>query len=175
MPDGESLIADREWPGQNPHERLYRTNRDEYVLEMHERRKISEDEANRWFLENGFTDRLLEELRKRAGGELKEVGFVHEHGFATLSFPLRKDHWIFNEEEEPAPMSMRMGTDNPRREEMENRIRMAARYAIRESTRNGKDMNFNPDAMVQNFIIGTLGYYTPSGCDSENSAKEEES
>ena len=42
-------------------------------------------------------------------------------------------------------------------------IRAAARYAIRGATMSGKDENFDPDAMVQNFIVGMLGYWTKDG------------
>ena len=40
-------------------------------------------------------------------------------------------------------------------------IREAARYAVKGATMNGEAMDFDPDAMVQNFIVGMLGYHTP--------------
>lgn len=69
-------------------------------------------------------------------------------------------------------MPFRLGTEEdglnllPRirtREEFEERIRAAARYACRASTMNGKEIDFDPNAMVQNFVTGMLGYWTPNG------------
>lgn len=117
---------------------------------------------------------ILSGVAKRGGGEIKEVGLMPGHGFAVLSMPLRKDHWIYAEDagSESPPMPMRMGTDDPRREGMVENIKEVARYAIRASTGNGKDMDFDPDAMATNFVIGMLGYYTPSGLRSFSSEVE---
>jgi hypothetical protein len=64
-------------------------------------------------------------------------------------------------------MPFRIGTDDPRRLEWCNKIREAAQYAVRASTRCGKEDDFDPDAMVQNMTIGMLGYSTPDGLGSE--------
>ncbi|MFC3228807.1 hypothetical protein ACFOGJ_16300 [Marinibaculum pumilum] len=86
---------------------------------------------------------------------------------ATLSTPLPKDHWLYaNEGYSPPPMPFRCGTDNPRHHDLADMICAAARYAIRGATMNGKAEDIDPDAMVQNFVVGMLGYHTPDGlCD----------
>jgi hypothetical protein len=64
----------------------------------------------------------------------------------------------------PAPMRVGVG---PMRSELAKQIRAAARYAIRASTMNGKETDFDPDAMVQNMIVGMLGCWTNDGHCSE--------
>jgi len=88
-------------------------------------------------------------------------------GFFTASFALPKDHWIYKTDADgftpPPPMPFRMGMDHPMREEIRERIIAAAQYAVRASTRCGKETDFDPDAMVQNMIIGMIGYFTSDG------------
>jgi hypothetical protein len=43
------------------------------------------------------------------------------------------------------------------------RIRDAGRYAIRASTMHGAEMDFDPDAMLQNLVVGMLGLNTEDG------------
>jgi hypothetical protein len=85
--------------------------------------------------------------------------------FFTASFPLPKDHWLYEDAENNPPMPMQIGT-GPERSRIAQDVRNAARYAIRASTMNGKEMDFDPDAMVQNMIVGLLGYWTPDGSSS---------
>lgn len=120
---------------------------------------------------------ILGKLIEDAGGKVEEVAFLPDgSGFATASFPLRKDHWLYADEENEPPMPFRVGTtemlvvsgrDGQKkrfiREELAAEIRKAARYAIRASTMNGKDSDFDPDAMVNNFVIGLIGVWTPDG------------
>lgn len=49
------------------------------------------------------------------------------------------------------------------REQMAHAIRAAGRYAVRCSTMNGSEMDFDPDAMLQNLVVGFLGYWTKDG------------
>jgi hypothetical protein len=56
-----------------------------------------------------------------------------------------------------------MGTDDSRRKMFEKGVRAAARFAVRAATSNGAINDFDPDALVQNMIVGLLGYYTPDG------------
>lgn len=92
--------------------------------------------------------------------------------FDVMSLPLPKDHWIYATDadgfHEPPPMPFRMGYADPRREQFNEMVRAAARYAIKASTMNGQDSDFDPDAMVQNFVVGMLGYHTPDGLSGEN-------
>jgi hypothetical protein len=107
---------------------------------------------------------------EEAGGK---VDYIHHplpdgSGFMIAAFPLPHNHWI-HEPAGDAPAPMRMGTDDPGREEWIGRMRVAARYAIKASTMNGAMVDFDPDAMEQNFIIAMLGYNTPDGhSDSED-------
>lgn len=76
---------------------------------------------------------------------------------------MRADHWLMADGFNVPPMPMRMGTDDPGRDIKADQIRAAAKYAIRASTMNGKEIDFDPDAMVQNFVVALLGYWTPTG------------
>ena len=104
-------------------------------------------------------------------------------GFATASFPLPKDHWIYGAGDyEPPPMVFRCGAKEEiivkpphvdglwvlKRDEMADKIRTAAKYAIRASTMKGREMDFDPDAMVKNLIVGLLGYRTDNGLSSDD-------
>ena len=60
-------------------------------------------------------------------------------------------------------MPFRMGTADPRRQDFNELVRAAAKYAIRSATMNGQENDFDPDAMVQNFVVAMLGYHTPDG------------
>jgi len=95
--------------------------------------------------------------------------------FATSSFPLPDDHWLYQTDAEgftgPPPMSFRMVRDTPgaapKRKDMEAKLREAGQYALRASTMCGKDMDLDPDALIQNLIVGFLGYHTEDGLCSE--------
>ncbi len=115
---------------------------------------------------NGFDK--VQELASAVGGQIHEVGALPDgSGFATMSLPLPKDHWSTAPGYNVPPMPLRMGTDNPERRAMNEKITAAARYAIRSATMNGKETDFDPDAMVQNFVVGVLGYHTPDGLSSD--------
>jgi len=105
----------------------------------------------------------VEKMIRDAGGEVHEMGALPDgSGFATASFPLREDHWIYGSSQRP-PMTMRTGTDHPRRKELEERVREAGKYAVKSATMNGKDTDFDPDALLQNLIVGLFGYHTSDG------------
>ena len=84
-------------------------------------------------------------------------------GFTVASYPLPSDHWLYAETRDAPPMPFRMGTGDSRRQDFNKAVANAARYAIRASTMRGKNTDFDPDAMVQNFIVSMLGYHTPDG------------
>ena len=91
--------------------------------------------------------------------------------FGTMSLPLPKDHWLYQDGHwayHTPPMTLRMGTDHHQHSAMCETIREAAIYAVRAATMNGKEMDFDPDALVQNMIVGLLGYHTPDGLGSED-------
>lgn len=112
-----------------------------------------------------MSEELVRQLAEHVGGSIEEIGILPDgSGFAVMSMPLSKGHWIYqvDESNEP-PMPMRMGTNDPNRQGIANMLRAAGRYAIKVSTSNGKDMDFDPDALLQNLVVGMLGYWTPSG------------
>lgn len=86
--------------------------------------------------------------------------------FGVFSLPLPEDHWIYAQTPDgftpPPPMPLRMGT-GAARQEMVEKIRAAARYAVQAATMRGREMDFDPDALVQNMVIGLLGYFTEDG------------
>lgn len=74
---------------------------------------------------------------------------------------LPKDHWLFQPMgDSPAPY--RVGYCDLR-VLMAKNITAAAKFAIKSTTDGGVVPNFDPDDMVNAFIIGLLGYNTPSG------------
>lgn len=108
---------------------------------------------------------FLDQLAALTGGKIEEgpTRLPDGSGFAVMSMPLPQDHWLYAKHENIPPMPMRIGTDDPRRGELAEMIRLAGRYAVRCATMNGKEMDFDPDALVQNLVVGLLGYWTPDG------------
>ena len=81
-------------------------------------------------------------------------------GFFTASFPLPKDHWIYEANTRP-PMPLRMSPEE--RHKWQDKVREAIKYAVRGATMSGKEADFDPDALVQNAIVGLFGYHTADG------------
>lgn len=109
------------------------------------------------------------EMIEQCGGKVNEIGALPDgSGFATASFPLPKDHWLTQPGHNIPPMPWRLGI-GPVRDQLAEKIQAVARYAIRASTMNGTEDDFDPDAMVQNFIVGMLGYWTSDGLSSDDS------
>lgn len=109
--------------------------------------------------------RIVKELAAQIGATIDpaSVGRCPDgSGFCVMSMPLPADHWLTAEGDNEPPAPMRIGTGQ-RRLELAEQIRAAARYAVRASTMNGKEMDFGPDAMVQNMVVGLLGYWTSDG------------
>lgn len=111
-----------------------------------------------------MSEEHVKKLADMVGGKIEEMQRLPDgSGFAVMSMPLPKDHWLTQEGFNEPPAPFLMGTEHADREEWTKKIRIAAKYAIRASTMNGKEVDFDPDAMVNNFIIGMLGYYTSDG------------
>lgn len=83
-------------------------------------------------------------------------------GAFVASFPLPKDHWLYDEGRTEPPMPMRVG-QGAVRDVLARQIQSAARFAVRAATMNGKEKDFDPDALVQNMVVGLLGYWTEDG------------
>jgi hypothetical protein len=83
-------------------------------------------------------------------------------GVFVASLPLPKTHWLYAEGHDEPPMPMRTGL-GAKRNGLADQIRAAAHYAVRGATMKGKEMDFDPDALVQNMVVGMLGYWTEDG------------
>lgn len=107
----------------------------------------------------------IEKLITDAGGRIDEppTRLPDGSGYCTASFPLPADHWLTQPGDNEPPMPFRMGTDNPMHAVICEKIRQAGKYAVRCATMNGKDDDFDPDALIQNLIVGMIGYHTPDG------------
>jgi hypothetical protein len=81
--------------------------------------------------------------------------------FGVMSFPLPKSHWLYAEREyrdgeyEPVELGKPILTH-----ELRGAVVSAVRYAIRGATNCGKEMDFDPDALVQNAVYALCGPYT---------------
>jgi len=107
---------------------------------------------------------VLAAIANAVGGKVDWVAKLPDgSGAATMSVPLPKNHWLTKEGYNESPAPFLMGTDNPARQEWVDKIRIAAKYAVRATTMNGKIEDFDPDAWVQNMVVGMLGYWTPDG------------
>lgn len=140
----------------------------------------------------------IEQIAAACGGTITErVNDLGDgSGFAIMSLPLPKNHWIYQRDPTPdghtanvPPMPFRMGdkavvyfgldeTDvgsliksgqqrvpalKLNKRQFEKAIRAAGRYAVRCATMNGREMDFDPDALLQNLVVGFLGYWTENG------------
>lgn len=114
---------------------------------------------------NKMEQPVLEKLAENLGGTIEEVvgPLPDGSGFAVMSMPLPKDHWLYKEGTNDPPMPFRLGTDNPLHKKIKEMIWEAGRYAVRAATDNGKEMDFDPDALVQNLVVGLIGYHTSDG------------
>jgi hypothetical protein len=144
---------------------------------------------------------ILDQIAQAAGGKatlrtLTDKDGDVVHSFATMSLPLRDDHWIYQKDDTPAgfktnvpPMPFRMGEKDVvlfaldegdigsliksgqralpahklTRSQFAKAIRAAGKYAVRCATINGSEMDFDPDALLQNLVVGFLGYWTADG------------
>lgn len=136
----------------------------------------------------------IEQIAAACGGKITErVNDVGDgSGFAILSIPLRKDHWIYQKDDIEGvsfksnipPMPFRMGSKTKcaifitnkinennddqmailiDKRQFEKAIRAAGKYAVRCATMNGTEIDFDPDALLQNLVVGFLGYWTENG------------
>lgn len=87
--------------------------------------------------------------------------------FGVMSTPLPKDHWLYQPYEAP-PMGLRCGTKQLVRRQLTEIVMEAAKYAMVSSTMCGQDEDIDPDALVQNMVVGLLGYHTEDGLSDED-------
>jgi hypothetical protein len=110
----------------------------------------------------------LDEIAAATGGRIETAAALPDgSGFAVMSMPLPSHHWLTQPGHNTPPMPFRKGTDDPTRQQWADAIREAGRYAVRCATMNGTEDDFDPDALVQNLVVGMLGYFTPDGFSSD--------
>ena len=122
-----------------------------------------------------YQSQLAASQPERQEGEPAEVTILPDgSAFAVVSTPLPENHWLYGdaskEDEhgyEPSPMPFRMAT-GPSRSELQDKVRAAGKYALRASTSKGKEPDFDPDAVIQNLIVGLFGYHTEDGLFSDS-------
>ena len=109
---------------------------------------------------------LIEDLADATGGAVTGVTALPDGtGFATLSTPLREDHWLYETDalapgySGPSPMPMAGNCHDPLRLILQDHLQVAARYGVRSATSCGREDDFDPDALVRNVEIGLFGYY----------------
>jgi len=108
------------------------------------------------------------EIAAAVGGTIHEAVILPDgSGFATMTTALPKDHWLYAEHPDDPPAPMRVGV-GVARDQLAQQIREATRYAVRATTMNGRVMDFDPDAMVQNMVVGLLGYWTKDGLSTDD-------
>jgi hypothetical protein len=115
----------------------------------------------------------VQQIADAVGGKIESTGGLPDgSGFATMSMPLPKTHWIYQKGPDgysmPPPMPFRMGGDHHLRLQMSDKIREAAKYAVRGATMHGQENDFDPDALLQNLIVGLFGYHTADGLSGES-------
>lgn len=118
---------------------------------------------------------LVQQLADDLGAKVEFLPALPDgSGAAVMSIPLSKEHWIYEPEGAPfvaPPMPFRMGRGESvtingvtmSRHEVSHKIASAARYAVKAATMNGTEMDFDPDALIQNLMVGLFGYYTENG------------
>lgn len=79
--------------------------------------------------------------------------------FFVASLPLPKDHWLYEPADNTVPLKTLSEFVTPNTyPDLKQAITAAAKRAIKAATLNGKEQNFDPDALVQNLVIQMLGY-----------------
>jgi hypothetical protein len=123
------------------------------------------------------TKGVLSELARNLDGKIEEVGILpDESGYAVMTLPLPEDHWLTKDPEtfNVPPMPSRMGKGSIMREAFEKALWAAGKYAVRCATDNGKEDDFDPDALIQNLVVGMLGYHTKDGLSEDDWANPKE-
>lgn len=130
----------------------------------------------------------IQKFAQMIDGKIEEVVITPDGtGFATMSFPLPKDHWIYKDDSfNVPPMALRMYSNEVININLSNRnislskeafskvITEAGKYAVRCATMNGKEMDFDPDALLQNLVTAFVGYHTETGLSSDEWANPKE-
>lgn len=113
---------------------------------------------------------IISEIVDAGGGVLKECvnDLGDGSGFATASFPLPEDHWLYETTPEgytPRPhYPMRAPGQSKARDYLSRMIaEHGGQYGVKAATMNGRELDFDPDALVRNIEIGLFGVFTADG------------
>jgi len=85
-------------------------------------------------------------------------------GFFVASLPLPEGHWLYAPRCEAWDETRDTSADTPHpilTHANREAVIAAVRYALRGVTMCGKEMDFDPDALVQNAVYALCGPYTP--------------
>ncbi|HXQ34626.1 MAG TPA: hypothetical protein VN843_11495 [Anaerolineales bacterium] len=81
-------------------------------------------------------------------------------GFFIGSFPLSKDHWLYQPTPEVWDEKRDCSLDTPvpvLDQSLRSAVKTAVRYGLRAATMNGKVTDFDPDALVLNICYALCG------------------
>ncbi len=98
----------------------------------------------------------------------KYAAVEQTHFIATISLPIRLDHWYKQNATQP-PMKWRMGVCKARRD-MEADLIEAIKYGFQKATDGGKGP-MDPDAVIQNALVALFGYNTKDGLEFSDTVK----
>ncbi|KAE8757345.1 hypothetical protein FSO04_24305 [Paraburkholderia madseniana] len=82
--------------------------------------------------------------------------------FFVGSLPLPKDHWLYAPRCDQWDSERDTTADTPHpilTHEQRAAVVAAVRYALRGATKCGQDLDFDPDALVQNAVFALCGPY----------------
>jgi hypothetical protein len=112
--------------------------------------------------ENNPVDIALAKMAEQPAQQQEPVTVLPDgSAFAVMSYPLPKNHWLYAErqyndgEDEPVELGKPVLTH-----EMRDAVVSAVRYAVRGATNCGKEVDFDPDALVQNAVYALCGPFT---------------
>lgn len=97
-------------------------------------------------------------LIRAAGGQVDEAALLPDgSGCMVGSFPLPADHWLTRPGENTPPGTMDDAPEDLKRE-LWDLVLPAAQHALRAATDNGRIIDLDPDALIQNLKLGLFGY-----------------
>jgi hypothetical protein len=92
---------------------------------------------------------MVQEIADMTNGDIDSMGFFDNHGYATISYPLPKNHWIYQKNPVDPPDRIYSPITN----ELRHDIIESAKWAIRAATDSGRIEDFDPDAILQNILF----------------------
>jgi hypothetical protein len=112
---------------------------------------------------------MISEMADAVGGTINECvnNLGDGSGFATMSMPLPEDHWLYEKDANgwapPPPYTLLAGKATLTRRYLEDQVQPAIRYGVKAATMDGREDDFDPDALVRNALNGLFGLHTATG------------